>query len=329
VDMDCLVNLLAKQAVELSLKTGFENARQRVHQVCVDVLRANRTPSGPLPGHYGLHQPQAQGEVPLPLSLQLMPLYAMSLQKCLALRGGTDVRLDERSMYQHLVSNMDIAESVVFIYPRMFSLHNIDDDVGLPSENAEDMVAGLNRIKLPGILNLSSDRLTSDGIFLLDNGYDLFMWIGRNVHTQILNSVFGVPALDNVDSSQLRVESQTSDLSSRIDAVIAALRSERTRYMQLHFVREGDGYAEAFFARFLVEDRCVFVCDLSEIRRLANFFLSMANYPRVNPSGRTLTVVRSRTSSTMPTCLDKSPVYRGDKGGLTFLRFLLLLFCLS
>ena len=30
------------------------------------------------------------------------------------------------------------------------------------------------------------------------------------------------------------------------------------RYMHLHFIREGDGYAEAYFARYLVEDRANF-----------------------------------------------------------------------
>ena len=28
--------------------------------------------------------------------------------------------------------------------------------------------------------------------------------------------------------------------------------------MHLHFIREGDGYAEAYFARYLVEDRANF-----------------------------------------------------------------------
>jgi len=38
--------------------------------------------------------------------------------------------------------------------------------------------------------------------------------------------------------------------------VVTALRAERpSRHMQLHFVKEGDGYAEAFFARFLIEVR--------------------------------------------------------------------------
>jgi hypothetical protein len=32
--------------------------------------------------------------------------------------------------------------------------------------------------------------------------------------------------------------------------------------MQLHFIREGDGYAEAYFARYLIEDRYVAVMGL-------------------------------------------------------------------
>ena len=36
-------------------------------------------------------------------------------------------------------------------------------------------------------------------------------------------------------------------------------RTDRVqRYMHLHFIREGDGYAEAYFARYLVEDRANF-----------------------------------------------------------------------
>ena len=256
--MDCLVNLIAKQAVELSLKTGFDNARQRVHQVCVDVLRAAKSPLSAIAGqpHYGYqpHQQQHQ-DVPLPASLQLMPLYAMSLQKCLAIRGGSDVRVDERALYQHLVLNMDVAESVVFIYPRMFSMHNMEHDVGQPCDNPEELTAGPYHIRLPGILNLSSERLVSDGMFLLDNGYDLFVWIGRAVRPTLLVDLFGVSTLDGIDVTLLRVDPELSEYASRFNAVVEALRSERARHMHMQFVREGDGYAEAYFSRFLVEDR--------------------------------------------------------------------------
>lgn len=262
VDMDCMVNLISKQAVDLSLKNGFEHARMRTHQVAVDILRSAKNPTSSISGHaqygYSPMQHQTPVDTPLPASLQLLPLYAMSLQKCLAIRGGADVRIDERAHYQHLLSNMDVAESVVFIYPRMFTIHTMDKDAGLPTENPEELAAGPYRIKLPPINNLTSERLISDGIFLLDNGCDLFMWIGRNVNSAILSTLFGVPSLEGVDVSKLYIIPENSDYASRLNTVIEAIRSERSRYLQLNFVREGDGYAEAYFARFLVEDRANF-----------------------------------------------------------------------
>lgn len=262
VDLDCCVNILAKQAVELAQKSGLENARSRTHQQAVEVLRAAKTPATPTPMQlqpgYGYHAQAAQQDIPIPVSLQLMPLYAMSLQKSLIIRGGADVRIDERAFFHQLVSNMDVPEAIVFVYPRLFSVHNMGPDVGIPVDNADEPSAGVDHIRLPGILNLSSERLTSDGLFLLENGYDLFLWIGRNVSAAMIQTLFGVTTLDGVDTSTMSIQPENSDYSFRLNAVIQALRSERSRFMQLNYIREGDGYGEAFFARFLVEDRANF-----------------------------------------------------------------------
>ncbi len=262
-DIDCAVNLAAKQGVDTSLKGGLDASRTRVHQNCVEILRAAKTgvQQSQMPGQYGAayQQPQAPssgggGEVPL--SLQLLPLYSMSLQKNLTLRGGADVRTDERAFFQSLISNMDIEESKVFIYPRLFSIHDMPMDAGTSSDNADDVpTAGVNRVRLPAILNLSHERLTTDGMFLLENGYDLFLWIGRNVNPAILDTLFGLSSLENADMTGLKILSENSDFSSRFNSIVEALRDERTRFLQLHFIREGDGYAEAYFSRFLVEDR--------------------------------------------------------------------------
>jgi hypothetical protein len=48
------------------------------------------------------------------------------------------VRIDERAYYHQLLQNMDVEESKVFIYPRMFSIHDMSTDAGLPSDSAED-----------------------------------------------------------------------------------------------------------------------------------------------------------------------------------------------
>jgi len=107
-------------------------------------------------------------------------------------------------------------------------------------------------------LNLSYERLTTDGIFLVENGYDMFMWIGRNVNPSIISTLFGYQSLEGVDPSTLSIIAENSDYSSRVNAVIVALRDDRARYMQLHFIREGDNFAEAYFARYMIEDRANF-----------------------------------------------------------------------
>lgn len=264
VDMDCTLNLMAKQGVDLAQKIGFEQARNRVHSIAVEALRTAQGRSA-TPAYSGMPgkqpMPGMSQERPIPDSLKLLPLYAMALQKCLALRGGQDVRIDERAYYHTLVANMDIEESKVFVYPRMFSIHDMAQDCGLPVDNNELLsdpsiqFAGPDHIKLPSILNLSHDRLDSSGLILLDNGHDMFMWIGRTVNPALLTSIFGLSTMEGVDMSALSILSESCDFAFRLDVIINALRSKRFRFMPLHFLKEGDGYADAFFSRYLVEDR--------------------------------------------------------------------------
>ena len=278
VDMDCTLNIMTKQGIDVAQKVGFEQGRTKVHNTAVGVLSAAQgrmpapmsmggMPGQPgIPGHaYGGNRPgmaPQQQERPIPDSLKLLPLYAMALQKSLALRGGSDVRIDERAFYHSLVSNMDVEATKVFVYPRMFSVHDMAEDCGLPVDNNELIndpsiqFAGPDHIKLPNILNLSLDRLDSNGIILLDNGHDLFMWIGRTVNPALLTNIFGISTLDGVqDLSLLSIQADSCDFAYRLQEAVEALRSRSYRYMQLHFIREGDGYADAFFARYLVEDR--------------------------------------------------------------------------
>jgi protein transport protein SEC24 len=258
VDIDCCVNLIAKQAAEVAVKSGMDQARQRTHQLTVDILRASK--QSQQRGQGFPQQPGQQADVPTPASLQLLPLYSMSLQKSLALRGGTDVRIDERAFYLQLLSNMTVDESRVFIYPRMFSIHDMPMDAGIPSDETEDETtcAGPNRTRLPAILNLSHERLTSDGIFLMETGYDLFLWIGRSVNPALLATLFGVDTLEGADMTTISIQKDSSDFSSRVAAVLQALRADQKRYMHMHYIREGDGYAEAYFSRYLVEDRAAY-----------------------------------------------------------------------
>ena len=144
----------------------------------------------------------------------------------------------------------------------MFSIHDIDDDVGLQCESCDldktVTFAGPNNIKLPNIVNLSHEILDSAGIFLLENGHDLFIWIGRQVTQNYIQALFGVNSLDILNFATLRTM-ETTDYSYRVSTIVAALRADRSRFMQLHIIKEGDRYSEAFFLRYLVDDRASYM----------------------------------------------------------------------
>ncbi len=57
-------------------------------------------------------------------------------------------RSDERAYYHQRITNTNVDATRVFIYPRLFSIHDITSDVGLPVDNSEEvegiMTAGTN-----------------------------------------------------------------------------------------------------------------------------------------------------------------------------------------
>ena len=264
MDTDAAFNVLSKQAVEIACKTGFQNARDQVQNTAQMMYKACR--AGQVHGQYG-YQAQPQQEIEIPPPLLLVPCLAMSLQKNPVLRGGQDMRLDDRAYYHQRLLNMDVEDSKAFIYPRLFRIDDMTDDVGLPSDDAYDpnALAGPFRVRLPGsrftltcralVTATAEGAYVSNTIFLLENGVEMLIRIGRAVNPNMIQAIFGVPSLDNVDLSTLSIQSDSCDFAFRLNAVIVALRAERGRHMQLRFIKESDGSAEAYFARYLVEDK--------------------------------------------------------------------------
>ncbi|EQC35877.1 hypothetical protein SDRG_06627 [Saprolegnia diclina VS20] len=252
VDMDAMCNLVAKSALEVALKTGLPNARNKLQAVASDVARAYRTYGGSVAGGYQLQ---------LPTSLQLLPLYMMSLMKNPAFRGGNDIGSDERSATQYTLNNLSVTLSRTFIYPRLFSLLEMPQEAGLPIAEGElppgVTTAGAQQIQLPPVVNLSVDRLNTEGAFLLDDTVSLHLWLGRNVSPRFLQSLFGTDTIDGVDPRQLQLVEPTDDLGTRLHNIFSAIREDRPAFLKLHVLHEGAQGEGRFFWK-LVEDRASF-----------------------------------------------------------------------
>jgi protein transport protein SEC24 len=215
LDTDVICALLAKQALQSALKSSLDNARMRLQQTCVEIIRAakggdKRTVSGYAvpPSHGGQQQGGEGDETAIPENLKLLPLYTLALMKNVAFRGGTDVHPDERVQAHHILNGMSVLDSKRYIYPRMFAIHEMDEDMGHPLEEPlegedENLTAGRDHVLLPPVVSLTIEGLTSDGIYLLDNGVEMFLWVGRTAVMTIVSSLFGTHTLEEVDPNQV------------------------------------------------------------------------------------------------------------------------------
>ena len=59
------------------------------------------------------------------------------------------------------------------------------------------------QVILPPPLELSSEHLHQEGIFLLDSSEDMYLWVGKFVPSATLQAVFGVASLEEVDISKV------------------------------------------------------------------------------------------------------------------------------
>lgn len=204
--------------------------------------------------------PSSAGQLILPECMKLLPLYINCLTKSDALSGGPDMSTDDRSFGMLAVATMDVARSTGYLYPRLLPLHDVDPD----------------STDFPKAVRCSVEKIKDNGVYLLENGIHMFLWIGMAVNPDWLQNVFGVQTAARVDIDKTSLLELNTPLSLRIRDIVETVREERQKCMRLTIVRQGDKL-ELVFRQYLVEDRgsdgsasyVDFLCHLhKEIRSL-------------------------------------------------------------
>lgn len=60
-------------------------------------------------------------------------------------------------------------------------------------------------IIFPPRLNLSSEKLDRGAIFLIENGLEIFIFVGRNTSPQMLVGIFGQSSLDQIPVGKVKI----------------------------------------------------------------------------------------------------------------------------
>ena len=153
------------------------------------------------------------------------------------------------------LSTLPLPLLLKYIYPKMYSLHDMPDNAGLSDE-----VTG--QIILPSPVAASSASLIPYGLYLIDDGQTQFLWVGRDAVPQLLNDVFGITDKTQVKLGKTTLPILENEFSERVRAVIEKSRDHRSLDVgsiivpHLYVVREdGEPGLRLWAQTMLVEDR--------------------------------------------------------------------------
>ncbi|KAM5506708.1 COPII subunit [Microsporum canis] len=246
-DQCAITTYFSHKAVERTLGGGLDQARDALQAKIIELLSTYRKElAGGSVGGGGLQ---------FPANLRGLPILFLAMMKNLGLRKSAQIPTDMRSAALCLLSTLPLPLLIQYIYPKMYSLHDMPDDAGIPHEETGEIV-------LPPLTNLSSERLAPHGMYLIDDGQTQFLWIGRDAVPQLINDVFGLS-----DKSLLRVGKQflpetENDFNERVRAVINKSRDTLSRGVgsiiapHLYVVKEdGEPGLRLWAQSMMVEDR--------------------------------------------------------------------------
>ena len=265
-DLQAIMNVTAKKALDKTLLHGFEMGRRHIQTVCADMMRGYKSVGGfSTPG---FNAPTTNSPSPLPPNLQELPRLSMALIKNACFRGGSEISLDERSYLHQTLKRMPIRLSSIFFEPRLYA---IVEGEAFPR------------------LALSNQSLNQQGVFLVDNGLVLYLWVGHQSPPQVLQALFGVPSLDKIDASVLKVvpSEQDSALKTQFMGFVSHLQQAHCKayWPQLVVVKERDAVEQRVF-QLLIEDKATFGSGAYTLGEFVNNLSRMSATPLVSGATR-------------------------------------------
>ena len=143
-------------------------------------------------------------------------------------------------------------EIITFMVPSIYSLHELENDKNL---GTFDSASG--EINLPNMISSSKSSMEENGLYLIDNGYLLIIYVKKGVSPYILKNLFGVENLSFltmvINEDNVFGENDDNEFKERIRNILDYIRGGKSLFQNLIFVFEGAG-GERIINESLIED---------------------------------------------------------------------------
>lgn len=243
VDEDAMVCLMAKIAADRVVQQssrGLKDARDLFEQRTVETYRMYRTlfPA----------QEKTPDRLLYPKALSNLAVESMALMKSAAFRPGTSTSLDQKTNLMIQIGSMSVKQSASFSYPRLYALHTLGQGAG-----DRDQASGM--VVMPAPLRLSADQLSSEGLFLIEDGLQITMFVGKLCPPLLIQAVFGINTLDGIEGASLMLPLlPESAMSQKVNNIVNSIRGTGSTYANVCITKEGEKSNNDFLS-LLIEDR--------------------------------------------------------------------------
>ncbi|CUS23999.1 LAQU0S13e01024g1_1 [Lachancea quebecensis] len=222
-DQLAITNYFTQKAAEKAY-TNLEEAREYLNRSVQEILATYKKE---------IVVSNTAGGAPLRLcaNLRMLPLLVHSLTKHMAFRAGL-VPSDHRAAALNFLESSPLPYLIKNIYAKVYSLHDMPDEAGLPDENGE--------IVLPDRINATSSLLERYGLYLIDNSTELFLWMGGDAVNELTMDVFGTPDILEIPIGKQELPVlDNSEFNSRVRNIISKIREhdDVITYQPLYIVR--------------------------------------------------------------------------------------------
>ncbi|CAN4101219.1 unnamed protein product [Withania somnifera] len=228
-DLDTQFACILKQAASEVPTAPLSRIREQVTNLCINILHSYRKFCATV---------SSSGQLILPEALKLLPLYTLALIKSTGLR--TDGQIDSRSFWINYVSPLSTPLAIPLVYPRLIAIHELDT-----KENDDSLI--------PPSIPLSSEHISDNGIYLLENGEDSLIYVGNSADPNVIHPLLGISSVEEIPA-QFVLKQYDNPLSKKLNDIINDIRRQRCNYLRLKLCKKGDSSGMLFLSH-MVEDK--------------------------------------------------------------------------
>merc|ERR1712026_159770 len=93
---------------------------------------------------------------------------------------------------------------------------------------------------IPDQMRCTIEKVRDDGVYLLDNGMHMLLFVGLAANPAFIQDVFGVSTSAQIDIDKTKLVERDNPMSRRVNELVRSLQEGRSRTLKLTIVRQRD-----------------------------------------------------------------------------------------